>query len=61
MGFKGVAMGGAKHDGGVTVHEAVSREFVCCIGDLQNSPLFEGGVLTQGARHKEALNTSLAV
>ena len=54
-------MGGAKHDGGVAVHEVVSGGFICCIGGLRKSPLLDGVILMRGARREEALNASLAM
>ena len=54
-------MGGAKHDGGVAVCKVVSGGFVCCIGGLRKRPLLDGVILMGGARHKEALNASLAM
>ena len=52
---------GTKHDGGITVYKAGSGEFVCHIGGLQKSHPFEGGVLMQGTRCKEAMNNLLAM
>ena len=54
-------MGSVKHDDAVAVHEVIGGGFVCCIGGLRKSPPFEGVVSMQGARHKEALNSSLAM
>ena len=60
-GFEGVVIVGANCDGGIELRETGSGEVVLRNGGLRNSPLFEGGVSVRGARHDDALNTSLAM
>ena len=60
-GFEGVAIGGTNRDGGIKLCKTGSGEVVLHNGGLRNSPPFEGGVSVHGARHDNALNTSLAM